>query len=501
MGRKQLANEIWRACDIMRRDDNCAGVMEYIEHLSWVLFLKFLDDQEQVLQTAATRAGENYRRILKPDLQWSNWVPKALGRGAGAPWDGQRLMAFVRESLIPHLASLTGSPERAIVAGLFGGRNVIVCASPTNLKEVLGIVDGIDFRNRDDIHTVSSIYEELLRKLGSENRLAGEFYTPRPLVRFMVNLIDPSPGETVYDPACGSGGFLVEAYEHMSRRAQTNDEREALRRRTFLGQEKKRLPALLGLMNLLLHGVTVPAIRRSNTLEEHARRSGETFDVILTNPPFGGLENPDIAKGFHTSSRSTELLFLEHTLSRLSVHNHARCGVVVPEGVLFRGGAFASLRKELLEGFDLFMLVSLPPGVFAPYSDVKTAVLFFKRPGPTKEVLYYEMSAPLGSEKYGRQSLITTEAFAEVRQIWKLWNAHRRRRGPRPEQTERCWIESAETLYARGYDLSPKNPSRRNESIHEDPSALLDNLLARGHELREVMERLHRMVGDAEIIQ
>lgn len=499
MNRKQLANEIWRACDIMRRDDNCAGVMEYLEHLSWVLFLKFLDAQEQVLQAAAKRAGEGYRRVIKAEFQWSNWVPQALGRHSGhtvsPPWDGTRLMTFVRETLIPHLASLTGSPEREIVAGVFGGRNIIVCASPTNLKEVLSIIDGIDFKSRDDIYTVSSIYEELLRKLGSENRLAGEFYTPRPLVRFMVEVLDPSAGETVYDPACGSGGFLVEAFEHMLARAQSQREREAVRRRTFVGHEKKRLPALLGLMNMLLHGVLVPAIRRCNTLEEHASRKIETFDVILTNPPFGGVENEDVTRGFRSKSRSTELLFLEHILSRLSERTHARCGVVVPEGVLFRGGGFASLRKEMLDTFNLSMIVSLPPGVFAPYSDVKTAVLFFERSGPTREVLYYEMPTPHGSEKYGKQTLITASDFTEVQQFWRKWVAYRKRCGPRPSPTGNCWIEPVESIYARGCDFSPRNPSRHNETTPPHPSVLMDTLVARGQELQKLIERLHRLVS------
>jgi type I restriction enzyme M protein len=505
MSREQLANDIWRACDIMRRDNNCGGVMEYVEHLAWLLFLKFLDEQEAIFETEAALSQRQYTRIISSPYRWSEWVSKALGTRRGengrrtAPeWDGAQLMLFIHGELLPHLASLSGSPERDIIAGVFNDRNVIVCASPYNLKDVLEIVDGIDFTNPDDIHTVSHIYEDLLRKLGQENRLAGEFYTPRPVIRFIVDVIDPQIGETVYDPACGTCGFLAEAYEHMRRQEQTHKDYETLQRSTFFGHEKKPIPALLGLMNLVLHGVMAPQIRRRNTLEENIRNVSERFDVVLTNPPFGGTENAQIQQNFPVKANATELLMLEHIMKKLKARDGARCGMVVPEGTLFRGGAFANVKQELLENFNLFMVISLPSGTFAPYSDVKTELLFFERPGPTREILYYEMPLPEELKKFSKGNPIADDLFIGARQVWKCWQAYRTGKAPRPEPTDTHWIETVETIAERGYDLSAKNPYHSDEEYLPLSTELTGMLLERSREFHSIVERLHIMVANEE---
>jgi type I restriction enzyme M protein len=505
MSREQLANDIWRACDVMRRDNNCGGVMEYVEHLSWVLFLKFLDDQEVIFASEAELRGRPHTRILDDHYRWSSWVPKALGRKLGVngrratpEWDGEQVMQFVRGELIPHLASLSGSPEREVIAGVFNDRNVIVCASPYNLKDVLAIVDDIDFQSSDERHTVSQLYEDLLKKLGSENRLAGEFYTPRPVVRFIVDVIDPQIGETVYDPACGSCGFLAEAYKHMKAQEQTRRDYYLLQQATFFGYEKKPLPATLGLMNMVLHGVMNPQIRRRNTLEENIRNVSERFDVVLTNPPFGGTENTQIQQNFPVKANATELLFVEHIMKKLKARDGARCGMVVPEGTLFRSGAFAAVKKMLLEDFDLFMVASLPPGTFAPYSDVKTGLLFFQRPGPAKEVLYYELRLPEGLKKFSKGNPIADEHFDGARQVWECWKVHRAGKAPRPDLTERTWIEDAAKLAKRGYDLSPKNPNRMDAETLPHPTELTAMLLERSREFHSILDRLHEMVSNGE---
>ena len=505
MSREQLANDIWRACDIMRRDNNCGGVMEYVEHLAWLLFLKFLDEQEAIFETEAALSQRQYTRIISTPYRWSEWVSKALGARRGEngrrttpEWDGAQLMRFIHGELLPHLASLSGSSERDIIASIFNERAIIVCASPYNLKDVLEIVDGIDFTNPDDIHTVSHVYENLLRKLGQENRLAGEFYTPRPVIRFIVEVIDPQIGETVYDPACGTCGFLAEAYEYMQRREQTHKDYETLQRRTFFGHEKKPIPALLGLMNMVLHGAMAPQIHRRNTLEENIRNVSERFDVVLTNPPFGGTENTQIQQNFPVKANATELLMLEHIMKKLKAHDGARCGMVVPEGTLFRGGGFATVKQELLENFNLFMIISLPPGTFAPYSDVKTGLLFFERPGPTKEILYYEMPLPADLKKFNKGSLIGNEHFAEARKVWQGWQAYSTGQAPHPEPTDTSWIETAETIAKRGYDLSAKNPNRSESDSLPLPVDLTAILLERSREFRNVVERLHTLVANGE---
>jgi type I restriction enzyme M protein len=485
----------------MRRDNNCGGIMEYVEHLAWVLFLKFLDEQESIFETEAELAGRKYRRIIEGEYRWSEWVPKALGRRNGVSrraspeWDGETLMQFVRGELIPHLASLTGSPEREIIAGVFNDRNIIVCASPYNLKDVLDIIDRIDFKNLNDVHTVASVYEDLLKKLGSENKLAGEFYTPRPVIRFVVDVISPQIGEKVYDPACGSCGFLAEAYEHMRGQEKTTRDFRLLQQETFFGNEKKSVPALLGLMNLILHGVQTPRILRRNTLEERAADSQERFTVVLTNPPFGGTENAQIQQNFPVKSNATELLFLQHIMKKLKAQSGARCGMVVPEGTLFRGGAFAAVKQELLEEFNLFMVVSLPPGTFAPYSDVKTALLFFEKPGPTREVFYYEMALRDGLKKFSKGSQIADEDFEEARCLWNRWDAYRRGEGPRPELTARSWIEQAETLAERGYDLSAKNPARSEADRLQHPAEIIEEMLESNREMYERLKRLQETLS------
>lgn len=503
MSRQQLENDIWRACDILRRDDNCGGVMEYVEHLAWLLFLKFLDGQEEIFELEAELAGRKFTRLIDDGYRWSEWVTKALGKRTGendrraAPeWDGKELMQFVRGTLIPYLANLSGSQEREIIAGIFGDRNVLVCASPYNLKDVLEIVDRIDFKNPDDIHTVSHVYEALLRRLGNENKVAGEFYTPRSIIRFMVEVIDPQIGETVYDPFCGSCGFLVEAYDYMKQQEKTTKDRKILQTKTFTGQEKKPLPALLGTMNMVLHGVLVPDIRRRNTLEENVRNVSERFDVVLTNPPFGGKENAQIQENFPIKSNATELLALEHILKKLKPGRKARCGVVVPEGTLFRSGAFATVKEMLLNDFNLFLIVSLPPGAFAPYSDVKTALMFFKRSSSTKQVLYYEMLLPENLKKFSKGNPINDKHFDEAGQIKQLLRLLEEI--PVEKLPGSSWYVDIGTLTERGFDISARNPNQSEEETLPHPSKLTARILKNQEKFQSIVERLHRIVSDEE---
>jgi len=494
--RETLANEIWRACDILRRDNNCGGIMEYIEHLSWLLFLRFLDAQEEEWEVQAKLAGKDYQPIIEPPYRWRDWAIK--------DWPADDLLSFVHGKLIPYLQNLGGDPLRDTIRGVFAERNVIVCASGYNLKDVLQIVNGIDFHSQDDIFTVSQVYEELLRRLGNENRLAGEFYTPRPVVRFIVEIVDPKIGETVYDPACGTCGFLAQAYLHMKKYERTIQDHEILQRHTFYGQEKKPLPALLGLMNMVLHGVTTPHIVRKNTLEENIRQVTERYDVIMTNPPFGGTEGRHIQENFPIKSQATELLFLQHIMKKLKPRDGARCGMVVPEGTLFRGGPFAEVKRDLLEEFNLHTIVSLPPGTFAPYSDVKTALIFFERPGPTKEIWYYELRPPNWIDKEGKeregtrftkQYPIQDEHFAEARRLWKAWDAYRKGQGPREAcLSERSWIVPVEEVKARGYDLTARNPNRKETEALPSPAEIVAGLLEREREILAILEELNELL-------
>ena len=488
--RETLANEIWNACDVLRRDNNCGGVMEYVEHLSWLLFLRFLDAQEEEWETQAELRGEDYEPILPEEYRWSSWAQK--------DWEADDLVGFVHGKLIPHLRALGGDPLRETISGIFSDRNVVVCASGYNLKDVIGVLNQVDFHNQDDIFTVGQVYEDLLRKLGNENRLAGEFYTPRPVVRFIVQLVNPQISETVYDPACGTCGFLAEAYALMQEQEKTTEDRRTLQEETFFGQEKKALPALLGTMNLVLHGVTAPTVRRRNTLEENIRNVTERFDVVVTNPPFGGTEARQIQQNFPVQVQATEILFLQHIMKKLKPREGARCGMVVPEGTLFRTGSFTDVKKDLLKQFDLHTVVSLPPGTFAPYSDVKTGLLFFDRPGPTEEIWYYELPLPKGLKKFSKGSPIQDEHLDKARELWSQWNAYRHGEADRPEATDHSWIVPAEDIKERNYDLTARNPNRPEGEELPMPMEIVASLAEKEREILSIVQELDELLGNGE---
>jgi type I restriction enzyme M protein len=531
---ENLSREMWRACDILRRDNNVGGIMAYTEHLAWLLFLKFLDQEEKKRAEEAAFKGETYMPVLQGELAWDYWAsPKALEK-----WDSQKgeLVAFVRGRLLPGLASLSGSPLARTISKIFSDeavgdqtvvRNVPVCASDYNLKEVISIINSIHFDREEDIFTINQFYEDLLARMGMESQIAGEFLTPRPVIRFMVDVIDPQIGETVYDPACGTAGFLAQAYLYMEKQVQTLEDAETLQSATFYGQEKKGLAALLGTMNLVLHGVTSPNIARVNTLEEDIKGSVDRrFDIVLTNPPFGGMEGRHIQSNFPIRSNATELLFLQHILKKLKATPNARAGVVVPEGTLFRGGAFADVKKWLLDDFHLFAVISLPPGVFAPYSDVKTALLFFRRaegtlqrnPAALGETWYYELPLPPGLKKFSKGSPVQDEHFAEARALWERWRAwidgrgerpfafaadirarwqaYREGRGECPEPPYNTWVEQVEDLRARGYDLSARNPHQNDYQTLPHPAEITATLLEHLRDLQSSLERLHQLVSN-----
>jgi type I restriction enzyme M protein len=539
-----LRNDMWRACDILRRDNNVGGIMQYTEHIAWLLFLKFLDEEEKERTAQALVGGEPYEPVLRGDLAWDSWASPEKLKETSA----DDLIRYVRGRLLPGLASLSGSPLARTIAGIFSDesvadhsvvRNVPVCASGYNLKDVLDIINSIRFESDEDIFTITQFYEDLLERMGNENRIAGEFHTPRPVIRFMVEVIEPQIGEEIYDPACGSAGFLAEAYEYMVKHNpnQTIEDREFLQERAFYGQEKKGLSALLGTMNMVLHRVAAPNIIRTNTLEESVKGSvSKRYDVILTNPPFGGTEGRHIQQNFAVEANATELLFMQHIIKKLKKTPNARCAVVVPEGTLFRGGAFATVKKDLLEQFHLFAVVSLPPGTFAPYSDVKTALLFFQRPDEVMErnpnaraeTWYYELPLPEDLKKFSKGSRIQDEHFAEAREMWQMWRAYLHGEGERPfqyaEDIRQCWqtffdaeaenpdsaetnalrpagpyttwIEMLDSLAQRNYDLSARNPNQDDRVKLPHPTEITASLIERTREFQNILLNLHEMLSN-----
>lgn len=531
---ESLRNDMWRACDILRRDNNVGGIMQYTEHLAWLLFLKFLDEEEKRRTEEATLMGESYSPILQGDLAWDSWASEEQIKG----WGADALVQFVRGRLLPSLAALNGSPLAKTIAGIFSDesvgdqtivRSVPVCASGHNLKDVLTVINTIHFDSAADVFTITRFYEDLLVRMGNENRSAGEFHTPRPVIQFMVEVIDPQIGETVYDPASGSAGFLSQAFLHMEPKAQRVEEHKFLQEDAFFGQEKKGLSYLLGTMNLVLHGVTAPNLIRANTLEESMKGSVDNrYDIILTNPPFGGTEGRHIQDNFPVQGNATELLFMQHIIKKLKKRPNARAAMVAPEGTLFRGGAFAAVKQDLLEQFHLFAVVSLLPGTFAPYSDVKTALLFFQRPDDVlinnprarNETWYYEMVLPEGLKKFSKGSPIQERHFDEARAQWQQWQAYLHGKGerpfayaadlraqwqayweqgdagdaPRPTGPTTAWIETLDDLKARNYDLSARNPHQDDRVHLPHPAEITASLLERTREFQSILLNLHEML-------
>ncbi|MHB8235969.1 MAG: class I SAM-dependent DNA methyltransferase [Acidithiobacillus ferrivorans] len=434
--RDNLSALIGSARKILRKDKGLNGDVDRLPLLTWVMFLKFLDDLEVVHEEEAELDGKPYHPIVEAPYRWRDWAAREDGL------TGDELLAFINQDechradgsrgagLFAYLRGLAGSGEkgsqREVIANVFRGvQNRMV--SGYLLRDIINKINGIHFSSSEEIHTLSHLYESMLREMRDAAGDSGEFYTPRPVVRFMVQVSDPQLGETVLDPACGTGGFLVEAYDHIIQQVTTPDQRRTLQRETLFGQEAKPLPYMLAQMNLLLHGLEAPQIAYGNTLERRITEIGhsERVDVILTNPPFGGEEEAGIKANFPANMQTAEtaLLFLQYIMRKLRYAGHGaeqggRAAVVVPNGTLFGDGVCAVIKEEMLKEFWLHTIVRLPQGVFAPYTDIPANLLFFQRGGPTDEIWYYELLQPEGRKKYSKTAPLPFEAFQPALDWW-----------------------------------------------------------------------------------
>lgn len=434
--RENLSSLIGTARKILRKDKGLNGDVDRLPLLTWVMFLKFLDDLESVHEEEAELDGKRYQSIIEAPYRWRDWATREDGI------TGDELLAFIGQEvttrtdgstgkgLFAYLRSLAGEGEkgsqREVVANVFKGvQNRMV--SGYLLRDIINKINGIHFSSSEEIHTLSHLYESMLREMRDAAGDSGEFYTPRPVVRFMVQVSDPKLGETVLDPACGTGGFLVEAYDHIVQQVSTTEDRTRLQRETLFGQEAKPLPYMLVQMNLLLHGLEAPQIAYGNTLERRISEIGhsERFDVILTNPPFGGEEEAGIKANFPANMQTAEtaLLFMQFIMRKLRVagfgaERGGRAAVVVPNGTLFGDGVCAVIKKEMLKDFNLHTIVRLQQGVFAPYTDIPANLLFFERGGPTETIWYYELPLPAGRKKYSKTAPMQFEEFAPAMAWW-----------------------------------------------------------------------------------
>lgn len=354
-----MQNKIDKITDILRRDDGISGAMHYTEQIGWILFLKFLDDYETNLKDLAFLDGKDYKSILQEKFSWSVWAaPKKNGKlDVKNALSGSDLLEFVNKELFPYLKNFKNNDDFKSIEYKIGGIFEFIdnrIANGHTLREVINIIDEISFNKEDEVFALGEVYEKLLKDMGSDGGNSGEFYTPRPLIRAMVEVIDPKAKERIYDPACGSCGFLVESflhilYEDRNKNKKANlsvEELEFLQNDALFGKEKTPLSYAMGVMNMILHEVKSPNIIKTNTLNKKITdiTQSEKYEVILANPPFGGKEKEQIQENFPIKSNATELLFLQHILK--SLKNNGRCAIIVPEGVLFQNSnAFVSVKK------------------------------------------------------------------------------------------------------------------------------------------------------------
>jgi len=485
MRKSELSSAIKTARDIMRKDAGLSTDVDRIPQLAWILFLKCFDDLEQ----RRLLLGGKHRDVIEAPYRWRDWAADE-DRGR----TGDELLAFVNGDLFPHLRGLTGAGEgdqRDVIAAIFS-ETYNRMLSGYLLRDVVNLANRINFNSSDDIHTLSHLYESMLREMRDAAGSNGEFYTPRPVVRFMVDRVAPQIGETAYDPAVGTGGFLVEAYEYMAKQQRTVEDRETLQARTLYGTEKKPMPYLLGMMNLLLHGIEYPNLVRANTLSVPLQEISDRqrYDVIVTNPPFGGEEEAGVQANFPEGTRTSEtaLLFLQFIMRSLKRskgdHPGGRCAMVLPNGPLFAGGVAARIKEELLREFNLHTVVRLPNGVFSPYTSIPTNLLFFQHDGPTEEIWYYELPLPEERRQYTKTRPLQDAEFDECRALW----------AERPV-TDHSWRVPVGQVVENGYNLDLKNPAAQNTLAHRSPEELAESILAKEQRIAEIVARIRRALA------
>jgi len=509
---QQLGSLIKSARDIMRKDKGLNGDLDRLPMLTWVMFLKFLDDMEQIREQEAKLAGERFRPAIKAPYRWRDWAADDDGI------TGPELTAFINqdEAVMPNgkkgpglFAYLRGlqSPEGAgreeVVANVFRGV-VNRMESGYLLRDVVNKVDSIHFNSSEEIHTLSRLYEAMLREMRDAAGDSGEFYTPRPVVQFMVAVMDPKLGEAILDPACGTGGFLVESFEHLSKQCKTVGDRNTLQRKSIFGQEAKPLPYLLAQMNLLLHGLEYPQVAYGNSLSVKITEIGDRdrVDLVLTNPPFGGEEESSIKNNFPADMQTAEtaLLFLQLIMRKLKRPQRnkgmaGRAAVVVPNGTLFGDGVCARIKEELLKEFNLHTIVRLPNGVFAPYTSIPTNLLFFDRSGPTKDIWYYDIQLPEGRKNYSKTKPMQFEELADCIK----WFALKRR-----TENDQAWKVAATDVLKYDDDgqfiscnLDIKNPNGAEALEHLPPEKLVADIVAKERRIMELMEEIQEELGAA----
>ena len=474
-----LSSIIKSARDIMRKDAGLSTDVDRMPQLSWILFLKAFDD----LEKERAMLGPNYREAIEKPYRWRDWASEEeKGR------TGDDLITFVNNELFPYLRNLIGVDEkdqRTVIAEVF--REIYnSMRSGYLLRDVVNLVNRIDFTSSDDIHTMAHLYESMLIEMRDAAGSNGEFYTPRPVIRLIVNQIKPRIGEKILDPALGTGGFLTESYEFMKSQQKRAQDREILQYHTLFGVEKKPMPYLLGMMNLLLHGIEKPNIKRDNALRVplYEITEKDRVNVIMTNPPFGGEEEQGIISNFPEATRTSEtvLLFLQYIMRKLK--DGGRCGMVIPDGTLFSSGVGSRIKKELIENFNLHTIVRLPKGVFSPYTDIETNLLFFSKDGSSREIWYYEHPLPSQRQKMKNPRYAKTQPlrYEEFESFQKWWDDR--------QENEHAWKVPIEKVIENDYNLDIKNPRKAKTEHHRPPDDIITSIIDKEKRILEVIDEI-----------
>lgn len=482
-----FANAFKRIDKLLQKGKVGTSALDYAQQTSWLLFLKYLDDREASREADALLAGRNYAPIIKGKFRWSAW---ASPKGADGKLDrnkaltGEDLINFVESDLFPHLADFSEIAEshdtvEAKIGEIFAETdNKFRKKKGYVLRDVIDELDLLSFNSQKERHELSLLYEGSINQMGNAGRNGGEYYTPRPLIRAMLKVIDPQIGETVYDGALGSAGFLCEAYTYMRKENLTPSEFQKLKRDTFYGQEDKPLPFIIGMMNMILHGIDTPNITYANTLNQNIMdiQPSDQHDIILANPPFGGGERVEVQQNFPIRSGETAYLFMQHFMRKLKPGG--RAAIVIKSTFLTNGDA-AALRKELLETCNLYTVLECPSKTFQG-AGVETVVLFFEKGAPTRRIWYYALK--LG-RNLGKTNPLNDNDLADFLTLQ-----------PTREDSEKSWAVDIADIDSDNWDLSPRNPNAPEVEPLRAPEIVIEDMLARDNETNRLLEQIRGML-------
>jgi type I restriction enzyme M protein len=474
--------------DVLRKEAGCSNELDYVEQTSWLLFLKYLDGLEQDRATEAALQGKPYSFILDEPCRWETW---AAPKGKDGRIDNNRAMTgddlrdFVNVKLFPYLHGFkqraTGPNTIEYKIGEIFGEISNKISSGYNLREIIDHVDELRFRSQTEKHELSHLYEGKIRRMGNAGRNGGEYYTPRPLIRAIVKVVNPLVGERIYDGACGSAGFLCESFVYMMADDDlTTGDLTTLQERTFYGKEKKSLAYVIAIMNMILHGIEAPNVIHTNTLTENLAdvQEKDRYDVVLANPPFGGKERKEVQQNFHIRTGETAFLFLQHFIKMLKAGG--RGGVVIKNTFLSNtDNASVSLRKLLLESCNLHTVLDMPGGTFLG-AGVKTVVLFFDKGAPTRKVWYYQLDP---GRNLGKTNPLNDDDLAEFVELQKTRS-----------YSPKSWIVDVEAIDTATFDLSVKNPDGGEAVIHRSPLEIMDEIAALDAESAEVLKKIRALL-------